>query len=449
VRHDEHRHECGTILVKIGLVSPYDWSYPGGVKSHIAHLAAELRARGHTVRILTPATGQSARQVEYGIYKLGWAAPFRVNGSVARVSLAPDINGHIADLLERERFDVLHVHEPLASVLPLTILGAASRLRAVTVATFHASVRRGSVSTPPEWAYASARPFLRHYFRRLNGLIAVSEAAENFVGRYFQGEYHIIPNGVDIARFRDAPPRPELRDGKTNVLFVGRIEKRKGLKYLLRAIPAVREHLPNTRFIIVGDGPLRAGYERLVDKLGWQDVIFAGRVSDADLPGYYASADIFCAPNTGSESQGIVLLEALAAGAPTIASNIPGYRTVIRHGVEGLLVPPGRSEDLAWAICHLEAHPTEREHLRALGQLRAEDYSWERVANKVEAYYEELLTTRAHRLALLAQAPTPQDELATAHQAAEALARSGKPLRRAQQTQPAGSLNGVTGDDFA
>jgi phosphatidyl-myo-inositol alpha-mannosyltransferase len=436
--------------VKIGLVSPYDWSYPGGVKSHITHLAAELRARGHAVRILTPATGQSARQVEYGIYKLGWAAPLRVNGSVARVSLAPDINGHISGLLEREQFDVLHLHEPLASILPLTIIRIANRMQVVKVATFHASVRRGNMSTPPEWAYASARPFLRHYFRRLDGLIAVSEAAESFVGRYFQGEYHLIPNGVDIPRFRDAKPRPELRDGKTNVLFVGRIEKRKGLKYLLRAIPAVREHLPNTRFVIVGDGPLRAGFESLVAKVGWKDVLFVGRVSDAELPSYYASADVFCAPNTGSESQGIVLLEALAAGVPTVASNIPGYRSVIRHGVEGMLVPPGRSEDLAWAICHLVAHPEVGERLSAHGQLRAEDFSWERVTNKVEAFYEELVTMHAQRGAL-AQSRAQREESAAARAATEPITRGANAVRRGRRVQPAepaASLNGTIGDDF-
>jgi phosphatidylinositol alpha-mannosyltransferase len=298
--------------VKIGFVSPYDWSYPGGVKSHITHLAAELRARGHGVRILTPATGPRARRVEYGIYKLGWTAPLRVNGSVARVAIAPDINGHIRDLLQRERFDVLHLHEPLASVLPLTILHHARLAGAVNVGTFHASVRRGRTGTPPEWAYASAKPFLRYYFRRLHGRIAVSEAALQFVARFFPGDYRIIPNGIDVARFRDAAPLPDFRDGKLNILFVGRIERRKGLKHLLRAFPLVREHVPDIRLIVVGDGSLRPGFQHLVERKGWPDVVFAGRVSDQELPAYYASADVFCAPSTGSESQGIVLLEALA-----------------------------------------------------------------------------------------------------------------------------------------
>lgn len=377
--------------VKIGLVSPYDWSYPGGVKSHIIHLAAELRRRGHTVRILTPATGPAARRVEYGVFKLGWAMPLSVNGSVARVAMTPDFTGRIRDLVEHEHFDVLHVHEPLASVLPLTILSYARRTGAVAVGTFHASVRRGRTSTPPEWAYASSRPFLRAYFRRLNQRIAVSDAALSFVNRYFPSDYRIIPNGVDVGRFRDAKPLEHFKDGTVNVLFVGRLEKRKGLKYLLRAIPIIREHVPNTRFLIVGDGPLRRGYERLVNDAGWPDVHFFGRVSDADLPAYYASADVFCAPNLGSESQGIVLLEALAAGAPTVASDIAGYRTVIRDGIEGVLTPPRDHERLAWAICHLLTSPSERQRLRNLGRLRAEMYSWERVAGRVEALYREAL----------------------------------------------------------
>jgi phosphatidylinositol alpha-mannosyltransferase len=387
--------------VKIGLVSPYDWGYPGGVKSHIVHLAAEMRARGHSVRILTPATGKAARQVEYGIYKLGWTAPLRVNGSVARVAVAPDVNGHIGDVLRRERFDVLHLHEPLASVLPLTVLHHARRSGAVLVGTFHASVRRSLTASPPEWAYASAKPFLRYYFRRLQGRIAVSEAALGFIERFFPGDYRIIPNGVDVARFREAQPRPELRDGMRNVLFVGRAEKRKGLKHLLRAVPLVREHFPQTRFVIVGDGPLRPGFQRLVERLGWEDIDFAGRVSDDELPSYYASADVFAAPNTGSESQGIVLLEALAAGAPTVASDIPGYRTVIQSGVEGVLVPPGDREQLAWAICHLLGDSAESARLRAQGRERVEAYSWPRVAETVEAYYRELLANRPRAAAPL------------------------------------------------
>ena len=391
--------------MKIGLVSPYDWNYPGGVQDHIAHLAAELRSYGHTVRILTPATGPRSKQVEYGVYRLGWAAPVRVNGSVARIALAPDWRGRIRNLLKREQFDVIHLHEPFASALPLTLLHYSSLTNAVHVGTFHAYARRSLTSTS-EWAYVSARPFLGRYFRRLDGRITVSQPARDFVSRFFPGQYRVIPNGVDVERFNpQVPPLPQFMDGKLNILYLGRLEPRKGAKHLLRAIPHIRRNFPNTRFIIAGDGPLRAGFQRRVAEAGWQDVVFTGRVPADDLPALYTSAHVFCAPNTGGESQGIVLLEALASGRPVVASDIPGFRTVIQHGKDGLLVPPGKHEELAWAVCYLLENTQERQQIAVAGRARALDYSWERVGRAVEAYYYELLDQHRtrHRLHLHAQ----------------------------------------------
>ncbi len=375
--------------MKIGLVSPYDWSYPGGVQDHIQRLAAELRGRGHSVRILTPATGPRGRQVEYGVYKVGWAAPLHVNGSIARVAFAPHISGRLRGILQREQFDILHLHEPLASPLGLYMLHAGPATGATLIGTFHAWARH-SLASAPEWAYASAAPFLGRYWRRLDGRIAVSPAAEEFVTRFFPGDYRIIPNGVDTQLFRpDTPPLPQFDDDKLNIVYLGRIEKRKGLKFLLRAIPTIREHFPNTRFIIGGEGPLRPGYERLVAQAGWQDVTFLGRVPPEQVPALFASADVFCAPNIGGESQGIVLLEALASGRPIVASDIPGFRSVIHPQRDGLLTPPGRSEELAWAICHLLSDEKERMRLGKAGRQRAEAFSWERVATQVLNLYEE------------------------------------------------------------
>ena len=375
--------------MKIGLVSPYDWSYPGGVQDHIQRLAIELRGRGHTVRILTPATGLRGRQVEYGVYKVGWAAPVHVNGSIARVAFAPHISGRLRGIVEREQFDIIHLHEPLASPLSLYVLHVGSATGATLIGTFHAWARH-SLASAPEWAYASAAPFLGRYYRRLNGRIAVSSAAEEFVSRFFPGDYRIIPNGVDTSLFRpDTPPLPEFDDGKLNILYLGRIEKRKGLKFLLRAIPTIRQHFPNTRFLIGGEGPLRVGFERLVAQAGWSDVVFLGRVPPEQVPALYASAHVFCAPNTGGESQGIVLLEALASGRAVVASDIPGFRSVIQQQRDGLLTPPTRSEELAWAICHLLGDEAERARLGAAGRARAEAFSWERVATQVLSYYEE------------------------------------------------------------
>jgi phosphatidyl-myo-inositol alpha-mannosyltransferase len=376
--------------VKIGLVSPYDWSYPGGVQDHILRLAAELRGRGHSARILTPATGTRARVVEYGVYKLGWAAPLHVNGSVARIALAPDFTGKLRGIMETEQFDVIHLHEPLASPLGLSVLRLATAFDATLVGTFHAWARH-SLASAPEWAYASAAPFLSRYFRRLNGRIAVSSAAEEFVSRFFSADYRIIPNGVDTTVFQpEAAPLPRFADGKLNILYHGRIEKRKGLKYLLRAVPLIREHYPNTRFLIGSDGPLRQAYEKLVTEAGWEDVVFLGRVAPETLPALYASADIFCAPGTGGESQGIVLLEALASGRAVVASDIPGYRSVIQHQRNGILVQPGRHEELAWAILSLLGSAEERHRLGEAGRRSALAYSWQRVATQVLNYYDEV-----------------------------------------------------------
>jgi phosphatidylinositol alpha-mannosyltransferase len=376
--------------VKIALVSPYDWSYPGGVQDHIRRLTAALRARNHTVRILTPATGPRARQVEYGVYKIAWAAPLRMNGSVARISITPDVNGRIRNVLEVERFDIIHLHEPFASALTFDALRLAAMSGAVYVGTFHAWARRGLTSTP-DWAYASAKPFLSRYVRRLHGRIAVSPAAEEFVSRFFPGDYRIIPNGVDIHRFQPGvAPSAQYQDGKRNIVFLGRLEPRKGLKYLLRALPRIRERFPNTRFLIGGDGAHRARIEAWVQKKGWRDIIFLGRVAAEDLPSLYTSADVFCAPSVGGESQGIVLLEAMAAGRAVVASDIPGYRSVIHDGVDGLLARPRDAEHLAWAICRLLADPAGRKRMGIAARQRAESFGWERVSLQVEAYYEEL-----------------------------------------------------------
>lgn len=373
--------------MKIALVSPYDWSYPGGVQDHIRRLAGALRARDHLVRILTPATGPRARHVEYGVFKLAWAAPLRMNGSVARISITPDVNGRIRNVLEVERFDIVHLHEPFASALTFDTLRLAPMSDALYIGTFHAWARRGLTSTP-DWAYASAKPFLSRYVRRLHGRIAVSPAAAEFISRFFPGDYRIIPNGVDVHRFRpDAAPLPQFADGKLNILYLGRMEQRKGPKYFIRAIPLIRRHFPNTRFIVAGEGKLRPAFEEFVARRGWRDVVFTGRVAAEDMPAMYASAHVYCAPNTGGESQGVVLLEALAAGRPVVASDIPGFRTVIREKQDGLLVPPKNHEELAWAVCYLLGDEAERHRLAAAGPKRAADFSWQSVGARVEEYY--------------------------------------------------------------
>ena len=377
--------------MKIGIVSPYDWSYPGGVRDHVRHLADQFIAMGHEVVILAPASGVKGKLAEEHVYKMGRTTPVPINGSIARITFNPYLGRQVRNILQRERFDVIHLQEPLLPGLSLTVLRFS---RALNVGTFHAYAHPGMTSTP-YLAYASAYPFLRPYFRRLSGHIAVSRAAKNFISYYFPADYRIIPNGVNLDRFDpDNVPLPQFMDGKQNILFVGRFEKRKGAKFLLRAIPSIRERHPDTRFIFVGDGGLRPGFQRFVERHGWHDVIFTGYASDEDLPRYFASADIFCSPAIGGESMGVVLLEAMAAGKPIVASDIEGYATVVNSNSDGLLVPPRDSEAIAASIGRLLESDTLRRRFIAAGLHKARDYAWPQVAGHILDYYHELLDER-------------------------------------------------------
>lgn len=371
--------------MKIALVSPYDLAVPGGVNVHLTHLARHFRALGHEVRLYGPSSGPPVMGEDDGVTAIGKPRSIHASGSVARITLDPRVAGQVKAVLAAEQFDVVHVHEPLMPLLPIQFLRFSE---AVNVGTFHAAKDGGNR------LYQYSKTILKRYFRRLDGKIAVSPAAERLVGRYFSGYFNIIPNGVTLGRFTGQAPLPQLRDGHLNILFVGRMEKRKGLKYLLRAYTRVKSELPNARLIVVGDGKLRAGYERSIRQAGVEDVIFAGYVGDEELGRYYASADVFCAPNTGNESQGYVLLEAMAAGRPVIASNIEGFAGVITHGVEGFLVLPEDPEALALSLVHMLADDDLREEMGRRARARAEAFGWDRVAQRVLSYYERLLYER-------------------------------------------------------
>ncbi len=214
-----------------------------------------------------------------------------------------------------------------------------------------------------------------------------------YVNKHFPADYTIIPNGVDPKHFcPDVSPIDELSDGKSNILFVGRLEKRKGLDYLLKAYHEIKLRIPESRLIVVGPGArLRRKYQKQVMQNGLRDVAFVGRVSYNELPRYYRTADIFCCPATGRESFGIVLLEAMAVGKPIVASNIEGYAGVVTHGAEGLLVPPKSAEKLAQALISLMTNETLRQQMGAQGRLKALEYDWERITQRLLNYYLKVL----------------------------------------------------------
>ncbi|HXH22548.1 MAG TPA: glycosyltransferase family 4 protein [Dehalococcoidia bacterium] len=368
--------------MKIALVSPYDLAVPGGVNSHVHHLAENFNRLGHEVRVIGPSSDLSC--LDENTIAIGRPLAIAAGGSIARMNMAPRLARPIRRILREEAFDVVHVHEPLVSFLPIQFLRFSN---AINVGTFHAA--RDNRAR----LYTYTRRLLRGAFRRLDGKIAVSAAAMRLVQPHFPGYYNLIPNGVDVERFSAAyEPLPGLDDGKVNILFVGRLEKRKGLRYLLRAFADLKPRLPDTRLVVVGayDERQRRGYERWVRESGLRDVVFAGYASLEDLPRYHASSHIFCAPNTGNESQGIVLLEAMAAGLPVVASNIEGFAAVLTDGVEGLLVRPKASDALASALYALARDPELRAAMGERGRARAQHFSWERISRRVLSYYERL-----------------------------------------------------------
>jgi phosphatidylinositol alpha-mannosyltransferase len=385
--------------MKIALVSPYDWCVNGGVNVHIKYLAEYFREWGHEVTIFAPASDPDRAGEEVTV--LGKPFPVRASGSVARITFAwkaPEVKEVLAD----GKFDVVHLHEPLMPLLPYHFLRYS---KSATVGTFHAAKEGGNRF------YSYTTPITRRWFRKLEGKIAVSPAAVNLVGRYFAGYFNIIPNGIEYEHFAtEAPKLAEFDDGKQNILFVGRPEKRKGLKYLLRAYMRVHQQLPNTRLIVVGAGDF-SRYERLM--VPFPDVVFRPNVPYDELPSYHRTSTVFCCPNTGNESQGYVLLEALASGDAVVASNIEGFAGVMTHEREGLLVKPKDPDALAAAIMRLLKDPKLRAEFGARGQALAQHYTWDNVARRVLSYYERILyehqqvaASRARRPATAAARPS-------------------------------------------
>jgi len=371
--------------MKIALVSPYDFAYPGGVVNHISCLEKHFTRMGHEVRIIAPAS-KAVSTLGDRLITVGKPRPVPVSGSIARITLSPWLSSRIKAILDRENFDICHLHEPLMPMLCTTTLRLS---KAPNIGTFHASGGK------PWYSFGTpiGKLLLQKWVRKLDGKIAVSQPAMEYVNKYFPGEYTIIPNGVDTKHFSpDALPIETFLDGKLNILFIGRLEKRKGLDYLLEAYRQVKPEIPNSRLIVVGPGiRLRKKYEKRVRQEGLEDVVFTGYASYSDLPRYYKTADIVCCPATGCESFGIVLLEAMAVGKPIIASDIQGYNSVVTHGAEGLLVPPKNAEKLAQALTSLMRDASLREEMGKKGRLKALEYDWEHIAQRVMNYYLSVL----------------------------------------------------------
>jgi phosphatidyl-myo-inositol alpha-mannosyltransferase len=366
--------------LRLGIVCPYDWTVPGGVKNHVQNLATELRGLGHEVDVLAPARTEVA---EERFHSLGGSFPIPYNGSVARVALGPRHSQEVRRVLLEGAFDLVHVHEPLSPSVGLIALIQAS---VPVIGTFHANLDHSL-------ALRLGSPVLRRGYDKLAARIAVSESARRTWQRHFHKPMLIVPNGAPAEFFDKREPVPAFTDGRPTLLFVGRLEPRKGLVYLVRAFLRLKPAYPALRLVVVGrdDRNLRDRAMSLVPPRLRPDLVFVGSVPQEDLASYYASADVFCAPSLGGESFGIVLVEAMASGVPVVCSDIGGYRDLVRDGTEGLLVPPRDPSALADAIGILLDNPARRAAMGDAGRVSAAQYAWPAVAREIETVYHEVL----------------------------------------------------------
>jgi phosphatidylinositol alpha-mannosyltransferase len=364
--------------MRIGLVCPYSFDVPGGVQFHVRDLAEHLLAHGHQVSVLAPANDETP--VPPYVEAAGRAVPVKYNGSVARLRFGPVSAGRVRRWLAEGDFDVLHIHEPVTPSLSLLALWAAT---GPIVGTFHTANLRSRVML-------AAQPVLRPSMEKISARIAVSEDARRTLVEHFGGDAVVIPNGVYVEHFADAAPRPQWQ-GTTiepTVAFVGRLdEPRKGLPVLARAVPQVLAHCPGTRFLVLGRGD---GDEALdaMDARTRAAVTLLGPLDDADKAALLRSVDVYVAPQTGGESFGIVLVEAMSAGAPVLASDLGAFRRVLDDGRLGELFEVGDPAALAQRLCGLLDDPPRRKAYAERARSAVRRYDWSTVAGQVLAVYE-------------------------------------------------------------
>ncbi len=361
--------------MRVALACPYAWDAPGGVQTHVRQLAVRLRDLGHRVLVLAPAGSAPSESFVRAVGR-----PIRIpyNESVAPVAPTLGARGRVRAALREFRPDVVHAHEPL---VPGVGMFAVRATRRPVVGTFHAYADRSAL-------FSAAAPMLRPLWRRLDARIAVSEAAAAFVrARFREGGLAVIPNGVDVELFAEAEPAP--LPGGRRILFVNRLDPRKGFRVMVEAFRRLVADRPEALLVVAGDGAERTVVRDLAIEVRAR-VVMLGSVAHGDLPPFHAACEVFCAPATGRESFGIVLVEAMAAGLPVVASDIAGYREVVRDGVEGFLVPPREPGAVTEALARILDDPDYGRVLGKAGRERARRYSWDTVAREVEAVYREV-----------------------------------------------------------
>ncbi|MCD6022651.1 MAG: GDP-mannose-dependent alpha-(1-2)-phosphatidylinositol mannosyltransferase [Actinomycetia bacterium] len=357
--------------MRIALVCPYDWQAAGGVQVHVASLAAQLRERGHEAVVVAPT---SAVPAEPRVRSVGRPVRVSYRGTVAPI--APLAYLRTRAVLAEVRPDLVHVHEPLT---PSASMYATLASRAPVVATVHAYLDRSR-------AMELAAPVLRRVWARVSIGVAVSHAAAAFLRRALpEVELEIVPNGVDVKAFADAEPRADLPPGR-RIAWAHRLDPQKGFFVAVAAFAKVLAEIPDAVLLVAGDGRDREAL-RLLTPAARERVHMLGAVANERLPAIHAVCDAFVAPAVGQESFGVSVVEAMAAGLPVVASDIPGYREVVTDGVEGLLVPPRDPEAVAAGLVRILRDPQLAARLGAAGRERARTFDWPTVVDRLEEVY--------------------------------------------------------------
>lgn len=362
--------------IRIGMVCPYGWDTPGGVQSHMRDLAEYLIGEGHFVSILAPISDDAVSFEDY-VVNAGKPISIPVNGSVARVLFGPLASSRAKQWIASGDFDLLHLHEP---AIPSLSLLACSAAEGPLVGTFH-------VSTPKKKAIYAIGPILEPIVEKLTARIAVSELARSTLKDHFDTDAVVIPNGIDGQKYANATITNEF-SGPNTIGFMGRFEEpRKGLQVLIDSLAIVARFVPDVKYLIAGPGDSDEFVKNLNPQLQ-NRITFLGRLSDRQKESFLKSVEIYVAPNTGGESFGIILTEALSAGTAVVASDIPAFKAVLENGEVGALFRNEDSSDLAKVIVALLRDDARREKLATNGKLSAQKYDWQVVAEQIESVYE-------------------------------------------------------------
>lgn len=371
--------------MKIGIACGYSWDVAGGVQFHIRDLAQELIARGHEVSVIAPSERQPGCDgLEEFVYPVGAAIPIRYNGSVARLAFGPKVNRQVRAWLRDSQLDVLHVHEPFTPSVSMLALMSAS---CPVVSTFHTAMDKSRLMS-------IASPFLVPMLEKIQARIAVSQEARRTAVQYLGADAWVIPNGVfvDSMRVLEKDSRFVGSVEAPTLSFLGRLdEPRKGLPVVARAFGAIRREFPGVRLFVAGKGDVDAARESFGSDA--DAVTFLGPVSDEDKARLLASTDIYLAPNTGGESFGIILVEAMSAGAGIVASDIPAFRAVLGDGSFGVHFSNNDADDLARVVCSVLRDPQGRGKRAQDAEAAAWRYDWSSVASQILTVYETARST--------------------------------------------------------